>query len=189
MIGGTIPTALTLLTSIKLIDLEENMFSGPAFLDISTLPGLASYRVSLNSLTGTIPETFAPNDGSSLTEIWFAKNNLVGQIPESFFASNTQLTSLIMYNNMFTGTIPSNIGLLSNLEKLQLHGNAISSTIPNDLYLATQLKELRLDKNLITGTISTMIGDLVNLADLRIGENPLTGTLPAEIARLSNLGT
>ena len=188
MIGGTLPTVLSLLTSLQLIDVEETMFTGSAFLDISALSELASYRVSLNSLTGTIPETFAPDNGSVLTEVWLAKNSLEGPIPESFLASNTQLTSLIMYSNMFTGTIPTSIGLLSNLEKLQLHGNAFTSTIPDALYGATQLNELRLDKNLITGTISTRIGDLVNLVDLRMGENPLTGTLPAEIARLSNLG-
>jgi Leucine-rich repeat (LRR) protein len=188
-IGGTIPTVISKLTDLTLIDVEENLLTGPAFLDISAFSDLTSYRVSLNSLTGTIPDSFSPEEGLSLKEIWFSSNRIPGTIPESLFSSNTQLTSVIVNRNLLVGSIPSTIGLLSDLETLQLHNNAFVSTIPMDLYSNTLLKDLRLDGNLLTGTLSTMLGNLVNLDDLRLGGNPLTGTLPAEIARLSNLGT
>jgi len=188
IIGGSIPSAMETLTDLSLIDLEENLLTGPAFLDISSLRELSSYRVSLNFLSGTISDVFYPGVSSSLQELWFAKNALNGSIPESLFSQNTELQSFIAYGNKLSGTIPSSIGLLKNLVKLQLHNNEFASTIPNELFGNTALEELRLDRNMFEGTISTLLGDLVNLVDLRLGENLFTGSLPAEIAKLSNLG-
>lgn len=188
IIGGTIPTALETLTDLSLIDLEENLLTGSAFLDIRSLRELSSYRVSLNSLSGTISADFYPGASSSLHELWFARNRVNGSLPESLFSQNTEIQSFIAYGNQLTGSLPSSIGQLRNLVKLQLHENAFASTLPNELFSDTALQELRLDKNALEGTVSTLLGDLVNLVDLRIGENLFTGTLPAEIAKLSNLG-
>jgi LRR receptor-like serine/threonine-protein kinase FLS2 len=188
IIGGTIPTALETLTDLSLIDMEENLLTGSPFLDISSLRELSSYRVSSNVLSGTISNDFNPGASSSLHELWFARNKVIGSIPESLFSQNTEIQSFIAYGNNLSGSLPSTIGLLRNLVKLQLHENALTSTIPNELFSDTALEELRLDRNMLEGTVPTLLGDLVNLVDLRIGENLFTGTLPAEIARLSNLG-
>jgi Leucine-rich repeat (LRR) protein len=188
IIGGTIPTSLESLTDLSLIDMEENLLTGSAFLDISSLRELSSYRVSMNFLSGTILDNFNPGASSSLRELWFARNKISGSIPESLFSQNTEIQSFIAYENQLTGPLPSSIGQLRNLVKLQLHKNAFASTLPNELFSDTTLQELRLDKNMLEGTVSTLLGDLVNLVDLRIGENLFTGSLPAEIAKLSNLG-
>lgn len=79
-IGGRIPNVLNSFTSLELFDMEDNLLTGPAFVDLTGLDKLESYRVSINQLSGTIPDlTFA----TSLREVWAAKNRLAGTLPAS----------------------------------------------------------------------------------------------------------
>jgi hypothetical protein len=189
-LAGTIPTIVNEFTDLRILDVEQNQLSGPAFVDVSSLTDLQSYRVSLNRLTGTMPNDWSSSSlSSSLQELWFASNNLAGPLPGASIGQLTALSSLILYSNLFTGTLPTELSLLTRLEQLQIQLNAFTSTIPSALYTLTLLNDLRLDNNNFTGTLSSRIGDLVELRDLRMGDNSLTGTLPPQIARLSNLGT
>ena len=54
----------------------------------------------------------------------------------------TQLTSLSFYNNSLASTIPSEIGLLTRLTELSFYDNALTSTIPSEIGLLTQLMKL-----------------------------------------------
>ena len=110
---------------------------------------------------------------------------------------------------IWTGTIPSEIGLLSTwLQVLHIEnarfgnnygtttststtGGAGASTIPDAIYELTQLRELKIVNSNLTGTISgTKISQLSKLEILDLSDNKLTGTIPAtEIicSSLSNL--
>jgi len=179
-IGGTIPTIIDQLTALKTFDVEENMFTGPAFVPVSDT--VESYRVSLNDLTGTIPDLSNLGD---LRELWFAGNTISAGLPTTI-GGNTNLASLILYDTGLTGTLPSELGLL-DLEQFTAQRNSFTGTIPEELYENTRLEALRLDQNMLAGTLSTRLGDLIELLDLRLGENEFSGTLPPQIARLSNL--
>jgi len=49
-------------------------------------------------------------------------------------------------HNQLTGNIPSELGLLSNLQELHLEGNQLSGNIPSELGLLTSLEMLHLGK-------------------------------------------
>jgi len=69
----------------------------------------------------------------------------------------TNLTSLILRDNEFTGGIPPEIWNLTNLTELNLHGSQLSGEIPPEIGNLTNLEELDLSGNEFTGEIPSEI--------------------------------
>ena len=101
--------------------------------------------------------------------------------------SNDRVLTLSLYNNQLTGTIPPELGDLSELDTLYLDGNALTGTIPTQLGQLSSLKLLFLDNNDLTGSIPTQLGQLSELQDLLLYRNALTGTIPTQLGQLTNL--
>jgi Leucine rich repeat len=81
----------------------------------------------------------------------------------------------------YTGTIPPEISILTNLTHLDLSNNYLKGTIPEELYYLTNLEKLYLFKNFLTGTISTRIGDLDKITHLQLSHNELSGSIPTQL--------
>ena len=113
--------------------------------------------------------------------------------------SNGRVTHLVLLDNNLTGTIPVELGKLSNLTVLDLsrsefdgfigkiHTNQLSGTIPAELGNLSNLKSLHLSWNQLSGPIPSELGNLSKLEQLYLTPNPLSGTIPAELGNLSNL--
>ncbi len=113
-------------------------------------------------------------------------NNLVGTIPQEI-GNLSQLTNLYLSNNELTGSIPSSLGNLTNLTYLLLSNNQLSGSIPSSLGDLSNLNHLLITNNLLSGSIPTSLGNLSNLNDLWLGSNDLTGSIPADLGDLLNL--
>ena len=113
-------------------------------------------------------------------------NQLTGTIPTQL-GSLSNLTGLHLWGNQLTGTIPTQLGSLSNLRGLSLGGNQLTGTIPIELGNLSNLTHLDLWGNQLTGTTPTQLGNLSNLEGLGLGGNQLTGTIPTQLGNLSNL--
>ena len=113
-------------------------------------------------------------------------NNLIGTLPPEL-GNLTNLEWLYLHNNGLTGTIPLGLGNLTNLEELSLFNNGLTGTIPLELGNLTNLEELWLNDNGLTGTIPLELGSLTNLERLRLHNNGLTGTIPLGLGNLTNL--
>ncbi|MBO1347337.1 MAG: putative Ig domain-containing protein [Hormoscilla sp. GUM202] len=92
-----------------------------------------------------------------------------------------------MSDNALSGTIPSELGSLSELQTLELNDNDLSGTIPSELGELSNLSRLQLNDNDLSGTIPSKLGDLSNLIDLHLNDNSLSGTIPSKLGELSNL--
>eukprot|EP01043_Picozoa_sp_COSAG02_P046803 COSAG02_NODE_4417_length_5382_cov_32.075147_1_plen_582_part_10 len=89
-----------------------------------------------------------------------------------------------------SGSIPSELGELTDLQRLALYSNpSLSGTIPSVLGQLTNLQLLYLFSNpSLTGTIPSELGELTNLQDLSLYSNPsLSGTIPGELGELTDL--
>jgi Leucine-rich repeat (LRR) protein len=104
---------------------------------------------------------------------------------ESYSVLNT--TEIILVNNGLTGSIPTRIGNLTNLNVLILGGNQLSGEIPTEIVNLTNLTTLNLQTNQLTGPIPSEIGSLTNLETLSLLGNQLTGAIPTGIGSLTNL--
>jgi len=104
---------------------------------------------------------------------------------EGYSVLNT--TDFDISNNQLTGSIPPEIGNLTNLTFLDLGNNQLTGEIPSEMGNLTNLTFLDLGNNQLTGEIPSEIGNLTSLIQLDLHQNELTGSIPPEIGNLSNL--
>ena len=74
-------------------------------------------------------------------------------------------------SNELTGSIPSEIGLLTSLNSLNFAINELIGSIPSEIGLLTSLEELYLCYNALTGTIPSEIGLLTSLYDINFEDS------------------
>ena len=113
-------------------------------------------------------------------------NGLSGTIPEEL-GNLTNLQWLYLWNNDLSGTIPTELGNLTNLQSLNLLGNDLNGPIPAELGNLTNLESLYLYENELSGPIPAELGNLTNLQGMYLNQNRLSGTIPAELGNLTNL--
>ena len=111
---------------------------------------------------------------------------LAGTIPPEL-GSLSNLTDLYLGGNQLTGTIPHELGSLSRLTVLSLWGNELTGAIPPELGSLSNLTILSLSRNELTGAIPPELGSLSNLTRLWLQNNQLTGAIPPELGDLTNL--
>ena len=113
-------------------------------------------------------------------------NGLSGSIP-SAVGNLSNLQELVLLGNSFTGGIPPELGNLSNLRLLDLRFNVLSGSIPSSLGNLGSLRNLMLDNNQFSGSIPSSLGDLRNLTHLSLFYNDFTGSIPSSLGNLRNL--
>ena len=126
----------------------------------------------------------ASND--RVTELDLPENQLTGSIP-SELGNLTNLESLSLGYNQLTGSIPPQLGQLTKLWQLHLAGTGLTGEIPPELGQLTRLEFLTLSVNHLTGPIPPQLGQLTNLQELALSYNRLTGSIPTELGNLQGL--
>ena len=86
-----------------------------------------------------------------------------------------------------SGPVPSELGNLANLTRLDLAHNFLSGPIPTELGELASLTRLYLYSNSLTGPIPTELGELASLTRLYLSYNDLTGPIPESFLDLEAL--
>ena len=121
-----------------------------------------------------------------VTRIDLGGNQLSGSIP-SELGKLIQLQYLNLASNQLTGSIPHELGDLVRLERLILRNNQLSGSIPPELGDLVQLERLILKDNLLNDTIPKELGKLTNLVFLNLARNSLTGTIPTQLGNFPRM--
>ncbi|CAB9526922.1 leucine Rich Repeat [Seminavis robusta] len=91
------------------------------------------------------------------------------------------ISSFYIWDNRFTGSLPSELGLLSHARSLSLGKQNFTGTIPSTIYQLTALATLYLLGNNFTGTINPAVFSMPSLIGLDFDSNQMTGTIPTEV--------
>ena len=129
--------------------------------------------------TWCIPVTC--NSNGEVTSLHFNKfyTGLWGTLPTEV-GLLTQLTNLDLGITSLEGTIPTELGNLSALTFLQLHSTGITGTIPTELGLLTALSTLALYDSNIEGFIPEELGSFAAVGYFFLQNTNLSGTVPIE---------
>ncbi|XP_019085720.1 PREDICTED: putative inactive receptor-like protein kinase At1g64210, partial [Camelina sativa] len=115
---------------------------------ISRLSSLKVLSLRNNHFTGDFPSDFI--NLNNLTHLYLQHNRLSGPLP-SILSELKNLKVLDLSNNGFNGSIPASLSGLTSLRVLNLANNSFSGEIP-DLDLP-KLSQLNLSNNKLVGTI------------------------------------
>jgi Leucine-rich repeat (LRR) protein len=124
--------------------------------------------------------------GDHVIEISLYYNNLNGSLPPEL-GSLSNLESLYLADIQLSGIIPSQLGNLSSLEVLYLSSDQLSGSIPSGLGNLGNLRSLYLYGSQLSGSIPFELGNLNNLEELYLTYTRLSGSIPPELGNLSNL--
>lgn len=93
-----------------------------------------------------------------------------------FCNDNNQVANLVLPDLNLNGTIPHDIGLLSNIQILNLTNNALHGTVPLSLGIMSSLRSIDLSKNGFTGPLPKSLASLVDLVSLDFSYNFIGGS-------------
>lgn len=102
-------------------------------------------------------------------------------------ADLNRVVAITIPDKNLSGYIPSELGSLIFLRRLNLHGNHLSGFIPSQLFNATSLHSLFLYNNNLSGPIPSSICDPPRLQNLDLSSNSLAGPLPRDFHRCRQL--
>ncbi|KAI5593692.1 hypothetical protein BDE02_03G029100 [Populus trichocarpa] len=216
-LGGSLPDCLGNLSSLQLLDVSKNQFtgniaSGPLtnltsleFLSLSN--NLFEVPISMKPFMNHSSLKFFCNENNRLVTEPAAFDHLIPKFQLVFFslsktieAVNVEIPNFLYYqydlrvldlsHNNITGMFPS--WLLKNntrLEQLYLSENSFVGTLqlPNHPYL--NMTELDISNNNMSGQIPKDICLIFpNLKSLRMAKNGFTGCIPSCLGNISSLG-
>ena len=129
------------------------------------------------------------DDFQPIMSVDISDNSLSGSLFVELFEL-TKLQELTLDGNKgISGTIPEEIGQLTDLIAVDIDDNALIGTLPSSLYKLTSLEAIDLNSNQLSGTISNDIGQLENLVVVQLDNNDFTGPMPSDgLFRLEALG-
>jgi Leucine-rich repeat (LRR) protein len=117
-LGGLIPTALGLLTSLQLIDLGSQSFLGPLPTEIGYLKQLNFLSFAQNSLSGTLPTEIGQL--SLLEKMYLSTNQFYGDLPQEI-GNLHNLKLLHLHENEFSGLLIKNLSRIMSIETMYVH--------------------------------------------------------------------
>lgn len=128
-----------------------------------------------------------PSDQSTVTGIFLPGGSYSGTLP-SELGLLTTLRELSMPQNKIRGRIPDQVAYLPHLEVINLAENEITGTLP--AFRSAALYSVDLSHNLLAGPLDPDIGLTHKaLTDFDVVHNKLTGVIPESFANLELLDT
>jgi Leucine-rich repeat (LRR) protein len=147
MLSEKLPSTIPRNSALNSLFLHGNQLSGDIPSSFFNLTALNQLDLSDNKFTGLIP-SFLGNF-TNMSYLFLSNNDFDrAPIPE-FLPKMGNLRDLSLKSTNRTGTIPSFIGDMTSLLLLDLDGNELAGSLPTELGLLTDLGLLLLNRNMV----------------------------------------
>ncbi|XP_070664463.1 probable LRR receptor-like serine/threonine-protein kinase At3g47570 [Malus domestica] len=199
-IYGSIPSGIGNLVSLEWLSLGNNSFTGNIPSDMGKLSNLGLLKIYKTKLSGNIPSSFRNLtklyhlslvgnylEGSipsglgechGLQLLYLSYNLLNGTIPKQVFRLSSLTISLDLSNNLFTGSLPPEVGNFHSLSELDLSDNMLSGELPSSLGGCESLEVLHLQGNFFNGSIPLSMSSVRGIRDIDLSRNNFSGEIP-----------
>ncbi|PHT49590.1 hypothetical protein CQW23_09337 [Capsicum baccatum] len=205
--SGKVPSWFGFLHQLQVLNLGNNSCTSSIPSSFSNISTLENLNLNFNSIEGQIPKVIGNirvlklrgnnliesiplslSNASRIEFIAFTGNSLSGSLPNGLSSGLPILKGLYLITiNEFDGPIHSEIGRLSNLQKLAVGTNHFTGIIPQEIGNLANLMELWMEGNQITGSVPISIFNISLLQTLTLEQNNLSGFLPREIGNLNKM--
>ena len=207
-LSDRIPDEIGGLQKLETLDLSFNELQGGIPPSIGRLDSLTSIRLGWNVLTGVPgeigdlrdlrildleanPVVALPREIARLKRL--EQLNLTGalltRIPDEIGELESLRKLELRGSKTLTGGVPTQIGLLDNLEMLRLSDNSLTGPVPEAIGELSRLKFLDLSGNELTGPVPATMGSGGHLEMLRLDDNGLSGGIPASLGESRGMVT
>ncbi|KAG7032354.1 Receptor protein kinase-like protein ZAR1, partial [Cucurbita argyrosperma subsp. argyrosperma] len=102
-------------------------------------------------------------------------------------SGDSRVVGIALSGKNLHGYIPSELGSLVYLRRLNLHNNNFYGSIPEQLFNATSLHSLFLYSNNLSGSFPPSICNIPRLQNLDLSNNSLAGPIPDELKNCKQL--
>ncbi|KAF9114235.1 hypothetical protein BGX27_011361 [Mortierella sp. AM989] len=146
---GMLPSGLFgSLTKLRVININQNGFSGEIGADIGALVGLLKFSARANEFRGRIPKELG--NCRQLQSLNLGDNHFIGEIPESIYGLQN-LRVLDIPANKLTGPISEKIGNMVSLTRLILSHNEFYGPLPVEIQNLTRMEYMVINYNKFDG--------------------------------------
>nr|XP_023881023.1 receptor-like protein EIX2 isoform X1 [Quercus suber]XP_023881024.1 receptor-like protein EIX2 isoform X2 [Quercus suber] len=189
-----IPPWIGEMTSLTILRLSSNGFKGHIPLQICQLSSLIVLDLANNSLWGHIPNCLKNISAMTIPTprleaqnpyfilyrgIYLENLKLVPKGIELEYEKNLGFVKMIdLSSNNLSGSIPSEILVLSELCFLNLSRNQLIGKIPEKIGIMKKLESIDLSQNHLSGEIPLSLSSLTFLSHLNLSYNNLSGKIP-----------
>ncbi|PWA91619.1 Concanavalin A-like lectin/glucanase, subgroup [Artemisia annua] len=186
-LNGLIGFNCSSMVNLTSLDLGTNNFSGNIPGNLASCGKLKALNLARNKLVGQIPESFKNFESLSYLSLSNGSfNNLSMSLKILQHCPN--LSVLVLTMNFHTEQLPSDDELqFKSLKALVIANCRLTGSIPSWLNGLTQLQLLDLSWNDLTGTIPAYLGNLKSLFYLDLSNNSLSGEIPKSLTQLPSL--
>eukprot|EP00253_Pinus_taeda_P004878 PITA_04878 len=179
---GSIPFSFKMLQRLERLFMGGNNLQGNIPTEIGQLKNLGLLDLQANNLSGKIPDSVASLQ--QLSYLSLAQNQLSGNIAASLGECRKLILLDLSYNRL-TGHIPSEVAGLANLALyINFSNHLLHGIVPSELSKMTMLQAIDISANQLTGYIRNMIGSCEELVYLNLSYNALEGPIPVSLVTI-----
>lgn len=182
-LSGEIPVGIGNLVKLWQLELYNNNLSGKLPKGLGNLTKLELFDASMNYLEGDLSEL---RTLSNLVSLQLFMNQFSGEVPEEL-GEFKKLVNLSLYTNKLTGSLPQKLGSWSQMDFIDVSENFLTGTIPPDMCKQGTMRGLLMLQNRLTGEIPASYANCTTLKRFRISNNSISGSIPAGIWGLPNV--
>jgi hypothetical protein len=187
-LSGSIPSTIWTLQELRFLFLNHNQLSGKLErYEVGSQTTILSDTNGNNDTTSTTTTTTGEKRANLLQQVQLHVNQLSGSIP-TWIGELLDLEQWIVYDNRLTGPLPDPLPIA--IVEFDVSYNNITGTIPTSFWSKStspsKLKRLYMDHNLLTGPLPNSTQLRQDMSLLWLHDNLLNGSIPEKFGYVWN---